>query len=372
MIQKSPLCFEVYLKGDTHSLLKLNSSISGYENLLSSLAQICEQFTFSLRHLYDPSGNQKLRFFIIINPSSQLYGHEMSEKIEGLIRGSLNRFYNFTHEPEVFKQLNWVSSIGEIVKHEEFVEKPEFIGYLPHIFYTELISDKFSILELLEAASEKLVLEFSLETYDSPSEQAHWREAIEDLVNRLSNYGSKSNSAKDALELYRHYQDNYTENQLFKYSFKALGCNAIDAVATLQALLGLVGKASTRQNNNIILTSNPNNSTFKDNLEATQNVRVFQNIRWNGWENRIGRILEKKLTKETVKSSGLLGSFDDNSLIFPILPSNLEKLYRSQEIDNTLPTSNESMLNLNSSDLLLGGNTSVSRIFEMQIPKVNI
>ena len=195
MIQKSPLCFEVYLRGDIPNLLRLNSCISAYENLLTSLAQVCEQFTFSLRHLYDPSDNQKLRSFILINPSSQSYSHETLEKIEGLLRESLSRLYSFTHEPEAFKQLNWVSSIGELVKHEEFVEKPEFTGYLPHIFYTQLISDEFSILELLETASEKLVLEFSLETYNSPSEQAHWRAAIEDLVNRLSNSASKSNSA---------------------------------------------------------------------------------------------------------------------------------------------------------------------------------
>jgi hypothetical protein len=77
MTQKSPLCFEVYLKGNAHSLPRINSSVLAYEMLLSSLVQVCEQFTFSLRHLYDPSVNQKLRSFILINPSSQLDSHEI-------------------------------------------------------------------------------------------------------------------------------------------------------------------------------------------------------------------------------------------------------------------------------------------------------
>lgn len=371
MTQKLPLCFEVYIKGDAYSLPRINSSILAYEMLLSSLVQVCEQFTFSLRHLYDPSANQKLRSFILINPSSQLDSHEILKNIEGLLRGSLSRFYSLTHQPEVFKQLNWVSSIGELFKHGEFVDQPEFIGYLPYFFSTELIDDEFSILELLEAARcEKLVLEFSLETYDSPSEQACWKNAIEDLVSRLSSCASKSSSVKYALELYRNYQNNYTENQLFKYSLKALGCNAIDTVAILQTFVGLLKKANTRQKTSSILTYSLNDSTFKGNLEATQNIRVFQNIKWHGWEKPIGKNLEKKFIKETVKSSGLLSSFDDGSLTFPILPSNLGQLNSSQKINHALPASTESMLDPNSSDLVLGGNTSLSRIFEVQIPKV--
>lgn len=371
MTQKLPLCFEVYIKGDAHSLPRINSSVLAYEMLLSSLVQVCEQFTFSLRHLYDPSVNQKLRSFILINPSSQLDSHEILKNIEGLLRGSLGRFYGLTHQPEVFKQLNWVSSIGELFKHGEFVEQPEFIGYLPYLFSAELIDDEFSILELLEAARcEKLVLEFSLETYDSPSEQACWKNAIEDLVSRLSSCASKSSSVKYALELYRNYQSNYTENQLFKYSLKALGCNAIDTVAILQTFLGLLGKANPRQKISSILTYSPNDLSFKGSLEATQNIQIFQNIKWHGWETPIGKSLEKKFIKETVKSGGLLSSFDDGSLTFPILPSNLGQLNSSQKTNHALLASNESTLAPNSSDLVLGGNTSLSRIFEVQIPKV--
>lgn len=371
MTQKSPLCFEVYLKGNAHSLPRINSSVLAYEMLLSSLVQVCEQFTFSLRHLYDPSVNQKLRSFILINPSSQLDSHEILKNIEGLLRGSLSRFYSLTHQPEVFKQLNWVSSIGELFKHGEFVDQPEFIGYLPYLFSTEIIDDEFSILELLEAARcEKLILEFSLETYDSPSEQACWKNAIEDLVSRLSSCASKSNSVKYALELYRNYQSNYTENQLFKYSLKALGCNAIDTVAILQTFLDLLGKANVRQKISSILTYSPNDSSFKGSLEATQNIQVFQNIKWHGWEKPIGKSLEKKFIKETVKSGGLLSSFDDGSLTFPILPSNLGQFNSSQKTNHALPASNKSTLAPNSSDLVLGGNTSLSRIFEVQIPKV--
>jgi hypothetical protein len=371
MTKNLPLCLEIYCKGGFDSVPDKKSHVLTYEILLNSLTQVCDHFVFSLRHLYDPLDNQRLRSFILINLASEVDNPETFEIIEGLLKGSLSRFYDFTYQSQGFPQLNWVNSIGEIFKCGEFVEQPEFIGYLPHFFYTELVDEKFNLLELLEAAKcKKLVLEFSLEAYNSPNEQACWRNAIEDLVSRLSNCASKGSSIKYALELYRNYQDNYTENQLFKYSVKALGCNAVDTVAILQTLAGVVGKANTRQKINPILTFGFNDSNFKGSLEATQNIRIFQGVKWNGWEKIIGKTLEKKLIKETVKSGGLLSSFDDGSLNFPILPSNLEQFNQSQKINHALPGSSELILDPDSSDLALGGSTSLSRIFDMQIPKV--
>jgi hypothetical protein len=236
-------------------------------------------------------------------------------------------------------------------------------------FRIAIVDNKFNILQFLETERcERLVLEFSLEAYNSPSEQTCWRNAIEDLVSRLS--ASKSNSAKYALELYRHYQNNYTENQLFRYSIKALGCNAVDTVAVLQDLGGAFRGENIRRKMNPIFTFSHNEPNFTSSLEATQNVQVSQGIKWNGWEKVTGKKLEQKLIKETVKSGGLLSSLDDGSLSFPILPSNPKEFNRSPNTNHALPGSSESISDPDVSALVLGRSAALSRIFEVQIPKV--
>lgn len=315
MTQKLPLCFEVYLKRDTHSPPRLHSSTLAYGVLLNSLTQVCENFTFSLRHLYDPLDNQKLRSFILINPSSQVDDRETFEKIEGLLKGILSRFYSFTYQSEVVQELNWVTSIGQLLKHGEFVDQPEFIGYLPHPFSTELNDENPNLLELLQQIGcQKLVLEFSLGAYLPISEKACWSNAVEDLVSRLSNCASKSNSIKNALELYRNYQDNYSESQLFRYSIKALGCNSRDTIVVLEALGGIVCKKDTRQKSHSIITFKPHDSSFANSLEATQTIKTFQGITWDGWERSIGKKIEYQPVKRTVKPDGLLAMWDDGSL----------------------------------------------------------
>ncbi|MBE9116570.1 hypothetical protein IQ249_11730 [Lusitaniella coriacea LEGE 07157] len=373
MIQKFPICFEAHLKDKIGSISESKFHIFAYETLLNSLTQACDKFVFSLRHLYTPLDKKKLSSFILINPIVEIDNSEKVEIIEGLIKGSLNRFYNLTYKPEGFPQHNWVTSISEMLKYGEFIKQPEFTGYLPHLFSTELITNNFNLLKLLEATScENLILDFSLEAYNSPKEQAGWNNAINDLVNCLSDYGSKSNSVKYALELYRNYQDNYSENQLFHYSIKALGENTVDTIAILQTLGEIVGskKKARRILNLIPLTLSPEQPSFIKSLDATKNVQIFKGMQWDGWEKRIGKNLEKKLIKETVKSSGFLCSLDDGSLSFPILPSNLGQFNQSYNTNRTLPNPSESIENQNSGDLTLGKDSSLSKIFETQIPKV--
>lgn len=372
MHKEEYLCFEIHIKDGSCESLQINRHVFTYKILFEFLAQVCNGFTFSLRHLYSPLNNQKLRTFILINPGSRKHDKETLEKIKGLVtKGCLRQFYNFTYREEGFPLLNWVGSIGEIIKFGEFIEQSDFTGYLPHHFSTELNADNFSILDLLEGAGyEELVLEFSLETYNLLNEQKLWKDAINDLVNCLSRVSTRSHTCEQALKVYKQYQDTYFEDKLFNYSIKSLSKNSGDTFAILQMLIEIVSKKTHCQKVNPIFTLNHSDNFFSASLEATQNVRVLQGIEWNGWKKVVGKNLEKKLIKETVKSGGLLSSLDDFSLIFPILPSNLEQLNQSQKINHALPASNESTLDPNSSDLALGGDTSLSRIFEVQIPKV--
>lgn len=372
MMKNLSLCFEVYRKGSLASVLDKNSRVLIYEILLNSLAQVCDGFTLSLRHLYDPSDHQKIRSFILINLTDGIGNCATIEEIEGRLKGNLSRFYSLVLQAKGFPQLNWVNSITQLLKHGEFIEQAEFTGYLPHLFATELVDEKFSLLELLEVARcEKLVLELSLEAYNSPNEKASWSNAIEDLVSRLSNCGSKNKSINYALELYRKYQDNYSENQLFRYSIKALGCNQVDTVAILEALGGIVCKKDTHQKGHSILTFKLHDSSFAGSLAATQTIETFKDITWDGWRRSIGKKIAHQAVKKTVKPDGLLAVWDDGSLDLPkpflTFEESLE-LFKDKNL--SLTQSSQSKSNSESSSLALGGNSAIKKLYEDRIPKI--
>jgi hypothetical protein len=372
MTQRSPLCFEVYLKEDAHSLMSLNSSTLDYERLLNSLIRLCENLTFSLRYLYNPLDKQKLRSFILINPSSQVDDHEIFEKIEGLLKVFLSRFYSFTYQPEVFQQLSWVNSISQIIKYGEFIEKPEFIGYLPHPFSTELNGEHSSLLELLqETRCQKLVLEFSLGAYFSPDEQALWNNAVKNLVSCLSNYTSKTSSIRYAHQLYKSYQDDYSKDQLFRYGIKALGCNSIDTSVILEALGAKACKIDRYRKSYSILTFKHDDSNFSGSLEATQTINIFQGITWDGWRTSLGKKIENQAVETMIKPNGLLAHWDDRSLELPGPYMTFEESLELSEGKNlSLPHTNKFNSDLKSSNLVLGGSFAISKIYEDRISKV--
>jgi len=373
MNRKFPICFEAYLRSNSSKSRDRDRQLFDYQALLQSLNQVCGDFVLSLRYLYNPSSDQKLKSFILINSLNNLNKDDICARIFDLLtKGSISQFYSFNYIHEGFHKLDkldWISSIGEVIKYGEFIEQPDFLGYLPHFFETELNRDNFSLVEFLdEARYEKLVLEFSLKSYNFPTEQADWSSAIEDLVERLSNSGTRSSSTTSALNLYRKYQDSYSKNQLFNYSIKALGKNTGDIFTILQTLLEVANQKTIYKKLNPIITLNHGNSRFSESLQATQNVHLFKEIEWDGWQKELGKKLQQKLIKETVNSGGLLSSFDDGSLSFPIIPSSASNYYHSKL--NPSSNDNTSGNTPNRGDLVLEGTSPLSRIFEPKIPKV--
>jgi hypothetical protein len=368
MNRKFPICFEIYLKSNISKSRGISHQLFDYEFLLQSLNQVCGNFVFSLRYFYEPSSDKKLKSFILINSLSNINNEDIWATVFGLItKGSLSRFYSFNYIQDGFPGLDCISSIGELIKYGEFIEQPDFFGYLPHFFETNLNRDNFSLVDFLDGARyENVVLEFSLKSYNSPTEQAYWSSAIEDLVERLSNSGTRNSSTTSALNLYRKYQDSYSKNQLFNYSIKALGKNTGDTFTLLQTFLEVANKNISKKNNPII-SLNRGDSRFLKSLQATQTVNLFNEIEWEGWQRELGKKLEKKLIKETVTSGGLLSNFDDGSLNFPILPSSSSNYYHLRLNSSNNNTSAD---NPNKENLVLGENSPFSRLFEPQIPKV--
>jgi DNA-binding Lrp family transcriptional regulator len=380
MNQEFPLCFETHLKIVRSE--KPNRHNFNCEMLLKFLAKVemFDKFTFSLRQIYIPTSFPKLRSFVLINPVTHLTGDETYTRVHSILtKGSLSEFCGFTYREEGFPSIDWVRSISKIVKHGEFVEQPNFIGYLPYPLAMDLVADGFSLIEFLESAKYgNLVLEFSLEIYNSPNEQALWCRAIKDLVNRLKDCDSKSNAINHALELYRKYQDKYLgnhENQLFNYSIKALGKSSEETEPILQTL---IEKTSNVKRTNTIITFKPNGSDFENSLKATQRVQIFKGIKWNGWERETGKRLEQKLIKETIMTGGYLSSLGgDPSLNFPVLSK------KSCSVNSNL--SDELAANPDIGDLVLGGrstnpgmsdlvlgrqNSSMLKMLEAPLPEV--
>ncbi|WP_446878813.1 FtsK/SpoIIIE domain-containing protein [Phormidesmis sp. 146-33] len=369
MSQNFPLCFEMNLKESTFNFQNLFRHYD-YEALLHSLIKVCQSLTFSLRYLYDPSSERRLKLFILINSQEESERNELCLKLFSLLtKGSLSQFFVLDHQDDIFSDLDWINSIGEIVKCNEFVEKPGFTGYLPHLFETSLLDNHFSLLELLDGASyEKLVLEITLKTYDSPDEQALWSNAINDLVTRLSNSQARNGSVRHELDLYRRYQDCYSKGQLFNYSIKALGKNVGDTFAILHTLLEVVSRNDIGRKTDPIVTFNSDDPRFLDSLQATRIVQVAKNSEWDGWQKEPGKSLQHRLIKETISSAGLLNSLDDGSLNFPIVPSNFNETHQPNLSFSS--SENSSSSELAQEDLVRGSSPAFSRINHSSLPEI--
>jgi hypothetical protein len=370
MNQKFSLCFEIHSRSNPGNSGSINHQFVNYESLLETLAQVCSGFVVSFRCLYAPLENPKLRSFILINLLSEVSDSDAAEKVLALLtKGSLSQSYKFSLIDEGFPSCHWVRSIGEITKFEEFVNQPGFMGYLPHPFETGLTDDSFSLSRFLETAGyQELVLEFSLETSNSLTEQALWKNALDDLVNRLSNSRSRNSAIDRVLELYKKYQDYYSRNQLFSYSIKSLGRDSGETFAVLTTMVGLVGKNGISQKSGSIITFNPDQPEFLNHLQATQSVSLFKTTESNAWQSEIGRKLKQRLIKETVNSGGFIKSLPSSSIGFPVQGVNFNTQNQarlpSYDEDTRAISSRGNSLELRHNSLLY------SQMFKAQLPTV--
>lgn len=363
----SSFCFELQPKINRRNFLDNSQLSHGYTSLLAALGRFSHKFTFSLRCLYDPLSDQKLRTFILVN------GYKETELDKGILsvvsKGNLSRFFDFNYQENGFPDVGWTNSIAEITKRSEIINQPGFLIYLPHLFETSRKNNEFSILDLLDSASyTRLVLELSLKAHNSSAEQANLINALQEITNRLSKslQGRSDHMQIDrALSVYRKYQELYSNNDLFNYSIKVLGENLGDTFTILQSWLESATDDLKRANLIPIITSSIGEARFTSSLRATQEIDIADQIEWNGWQKEPGQSLQYKLIKDTISSGGLLAGFDDGSLNFPIIPS-----FRSSSNQKNLNSSGEVSNQSNNGDLVLGGTFSISKLHNSNFFKV--
>ncbi|HBR00470.1 MAG TPA: hypothetical protein DD761_18475 [Cyanobacteria bacterium UBA11691] len=367
MKTEKKLCFEVNFKGNYGQSNFTDRKLGSYQILFNSLRQICSHVVLSWRYVYLQSVDQYPKLYLLINVFSQ---EDERKVISVLTKGNVSRFYDF-QLTDIRKQTDAISSIRsirEVIKDAELIHIPTFTGYLPYCFASHWQDNDFSLVDFVKSAGyEDLILEFSLQTHQHATEQTYWKAALDDLVERLSkNENRKNHGVKQALEVYRQYQEIYSRDSIFTYNIKALGKKSEDTFAILHTLLELT-TANTAKRIPPILTFQPGDARFQEHLQATENVQVVQTLDWEGWQTENGQQLEQKLIKETIKSGGILSSLDDGSLSFPTISS---RSTFSQPQQPSLSSSNNANPNPNSSDLVLRKDSSLAKIFQPQLPKV--
>lgn len=371
------LCFELTAKSN-NKLKSKNSSLfrlTAYKQLLNSLQSTHSNFSFSIRHLYDPSEQEKLKSFILIRSDSNSPETSNAQVLAGQLKGSLGRWYEVSkNNIEIFSLFDWVGSISHLCKFGEFINTSEFSTYVPHPLHLPKIfeytndNDDFILLDFLEESeSEKLILDIVL----SRNETLNYNHVLSQAIKESSHILERDKSAKNIGKVYEYYQSDYLENPLFNYSIRALGENAIDTVAILTTLNNIFAQKNNACKNLQLYSFDSGHTLFQDALNAAHSAQVFTGLEWHGWETEQGKNLENQHIKKTRKAKGLLSTWDDGSLDMPEPILTFEETLQAvqeQKLFSSISDKNQS--GIQSTDLVLRGSSALSKAHKAKIPTI--
>lgn len=288
-----PLCLEITPKQTTQETSKteLRKNIQQtQQQLIASISHLATNLTISLRYIYDPNQSPKLKTYLLINHPHNTQTAEHSEQILSLLtKGKLSQFFNLTPQPNLtpFQNLDWVQTIGEILKYEEFIPPQNY--YLPHLFEANQTNDMSAVCDVIHRLDSKLILEITLQTYDNPTQKSLWVNAINQMLAQLNQVNANTSGIKDNIlsvtsALYQKYQQSYPNSDLFQYSIKALAENRADAFPVLDALIHEAIKETPHGKRCRIIQVSKDKPGFSESLEATKNVDISSAIEWEGWQ----------------------------------------------------------------------------------------
>ncbi|WP_216349341.1 FtsK/SpoIIIE domain-containing protein [[Limnothrix rosea] IAM M-220] len=371
------ICFKLNTKSNNKSQSKNFGlfRLTAYEQLLNSLQSTYSDFSFSIRHLYNPSEEEKLKSFILISSGSNSPHTGSAQVLAGQLKGSLGRWYEVKeHKIELFDLFDWVGSISHLCKFGEFVNSNDLSTYVPHPLHLPKIfeyandDDDFILLDFLEEnESEKLIVDIVL-SRDKSLEQNH---TLSKAIKESNQILERNKSTKNIDKIYEYYQSHYLENPLFNYSIRALGANAIDTVAILTALNAIL----TQRNNNCkslqLYSFDAGNFLFKDGLDAAHKAQAFTGFEWHGWNTEQGKNLENQHIKKTRKSKGLLSTWDDGSLDIPEPVLTFEESLQAVQEQKLLSSiSDKNQSGIESKELVLRGSSALSKAHKAKIPTI--
>lgn len=325
IIHKFPLLLEIHshksLQDSTYQRTIRRELLQTQGHTLRSISHLGTNLTISLRYIYDPNQSPKLKTYLLINHPHNTQTAEHSEQILSLLtKGKLSQFFTLTPQPNLtpFQNLDWVQTIGEILKHEEFIPPQNY--YLPHLFEANPTNDMSAVCDVIHRLDSKLILEITLQTYDNPNQKSLWVNAINQMLDQLDKVNANTSGIKDNIlsvtsALYQKYQQSYPNSDLFQYSIKALAENRADAFPILDALIHEAIKETPHGKRCRIIQVSKNQPGFSESLEATKSVDISSAIEWEGWhknnsEKSIANAIQPQ-KKGLRKYGGDSGSFPD-------------------------------------------------------------
>ena len=321
-----PLCLEITPKQTTQETSKteLRKNIQQtQQQLITSISHLATNLTISLRYIYDPNQSPKLKTYLLINHPHNTQTAEDSEQILSLLtKGKLSQFFTLTPQPNLtpFQKLDWVQTIGEILKYEEFIPPQNY--YLPHLFEANQTNDMSAVCDVIHRLDSKLILEITLQTYDNPNQKSLWVNAINQMLAQLDQVNANTSGIKDNIlsvtsALYQKYQQSYPNSDLFQYSIKALAENRADAFPVLDALIHEAIKETPHGKRCRIIQVSKDKPGFYESLEATKNVNISSAIEWEGWHKNNNEMSIATAIQQQKKGLGIFG----NSVSLPDKPS---------------------------------------------------
>jgi DNA helicase HerA-like ATPase len=293
---------------------KVLSSQKDFLLLLSDLGRVYH-LTFSIRYHYNPNlaFDKRLGIYIVVNrPANnlQLAEDRAAADIEKIItQGFLSQFYQIelVKDPAQIANLNWVTHIGEAIKHEEIIstrakDSLESLSkkglqnyYVPLQLEAEDTNDMLVVCQAISSFNSPLILEIALQP-DTTSLQAKsgWINALDQMLSQLrqASSGSSLSSSKEGdrnaqlvSRIYEKYQSTYLTESLYTYSFKVLGTDDLAVRSVLGTLL-LSGTKKSRYRT-IVLT--PVHPVFAHSIAATQQGQLSTATHWEEWDKTLGQ-----------------------------------------------------------------------------------
>lgn len=346
-----PLYFEIKPKANFADQQK--EVIETQEKLLHSLTGLNAGLIFSVRYYYNPSPEPKITTYLIINQFNNHQPQQTSNVIHSLLtQGEISNYFNFIPQSNLtqFQQLNWVKTISEIIKEEDFIEGKNY--YLPYPFDSNPNHNMLGVYNTLNNLTNQLILEITLQPYYPPQNTA-WITAINQMIIQLNEVKSKSNQNSDhfldyTLSLYQDYQKRYTNNNLYFYNIKTLAENESDCFLILNSLRQQATQIKPNSKSCKIITKNQGETGFNESLQATQNVRYSNAIQWEKWQENFSQMLIKNAI-QTPKTG--LSRFADGSLNLDNIMSNHQafqpSLPQAQPQENSMILSQGGALSTN-------------------------
>jgi len=324
--QSDPICFEIYPQRSIQETSKTElrkNLLQTQQQVIRSISHLGTNLTISLRYIYDPHNFPKLKTYLLINRPHNTHTEEHSEQIISLLtKGKLSQFFTLIPQPNLtpFQNLEWVQTIGEILKHEEFTAPQNY--YLPHLFEANQTNDMSAVCDVIHRLDSKLILEITLQTYHNPNQKSLWVNAINQMLAQLDKVNANTSGIKDNIlsvtsALYQKYQQSYPNSDLFQYSIKALAENRADAFPVLDTLINHAIKETPHGKRCRIIQISKDKPGFSESLEATKNVNISSAIEWEGWQKNNSQMSISQAIQPEKKGLGKFG----NSVSLPDKPS---------------------------------------------------